>query len=512
MADRPNILWYCSDQQRFDTIGALNNPHVNTPRLDAFMQESVTFDHAYCQSPICTPSRSSFLTGMYPSAVGVNGNGNETWPDYYEERLLPNLLTRVGYHCGLVGKLHLAGAANARENRVDDGYGYFQYSHAPKGPNDYGHDYAEWLKQQGANPENLLLEYNKMDSYRKGATEKSFGGVFEPTEDADNVPPHLHQTFWCTEKSIEFIDKNRRENQPWMLSVNPFDPHAAFDPPYEYFRRYDPESMPGAHFEAERSRVSGGVAQALKLGLAGGSGRGIAKGSGVEFDRRRAGRKRGVELRRARIDEQADQAAGRIQGSDERVQPGRRRDDVEAAFGGQFPTLFRHQTNSRRAVAQGDLEHFVGRRHFKIERQIDFGHQPFEIAVRDMPPVLAQMADQAVGVGRGGQFGGAHGLRVIAATGVADRRHMIDIDAQPEFFAHPRLPSPAARLIGVTVADGRSSCALPGSGMVSSSAVSTAVSAAPPGSSSVLILATPISRSRRCSANTCWRLVRLVWR
>ena len=249
MADRPNILWYCSDQQRFDTISALNNPHVNTPRLDAFMQESVTFDHAYCQSPICTPSRSSFLTGMYPSAVGVNGNGNETWPDYYEERLLPNLLTRVGYHCGLVGKLHLAGAANARENRVDDGYGYFQYSHAPKGPNDYGHDYAEWLKQQGANPENLLLEYNKMDSYRKGATEKSFGGVFEPTEDADNVPPHLHQTFWCTEKSIEFIDKNRRENQPWMLSVNPFDPHAAFDPPYEYFRRYDPESMPGAHFE-----------------------------------------------------------------------------------------------------------------------------------------------------------------------------------------------------------------------------------------------------------------------
>lgn len=249
MADRPNILWYCSDQQRFDTIGALNNPHVNTPCLDAFMKQAVTFDYAYCQSPICTPSRSSFLTGMYPSAVGVNGNGNERWPGYYAERLLPNILRQAGYHCGLVGKLHLAGAANARENRVDDGYEYFQYSHAPKGPNDFGHDYADWLRQQGADPEALLLEYNKMDSYRKGATEKSFGGVFEPTEESDNVPPHLHQTFWCTEKSIKFIDKNRRPNQPWMLSVNPFDPHAAFDPPYEYFKRYDPESMPGAHFE-----------------------------------------------------------------------------------------------------------------------------------------------------------------------------------------------------------------------------------------------------------------------
>ena len=64
MADQPNILWYCSDQQRFDTIGALNNTHVHTPRLDAFMKEAMTFDYAYCQAPICTASRSSFLTGM----------------------------------------------------------------------------------------------------------------------------------------------------------------------------------------------------------------------------------------------------------------------------------------------------------------------------------------------------------------------------------------------------------------------------------------------------------------
>ena len=249
MTNRPNILWYCSDQQRFDTIGALNNPHVHTPRLDAFMKESVTFDHAFCQSPICTPSRSSFLTGMYPSAVGVNGNGNETWPEYYAERLLPNILRAAGYHCGLVGKLHLAGAANAQENRVADGYDYFQYSHAPKGPNDHGHDYAEWLRAQGADPEKLLHEYSKMDSYRQGAKVKSFGGVYEPTQEQDNVPPHLHQTHWCTEKSIEFIDEMRGDDQPWMLSVNPFDPHAAFDPPYEYYRRYDVEQMPGAHFE-----------------------------------------------------------------------------------------------------------------------------------------------------------------------------------------------------------------------------------------------------------------------
>ena len=77
----PNILWYCTDQQRFDTIAALGNEHINTPNLDRFVREvRLTFTHVYCQSPICTPSRASFLTGMYPSAVGVNGNGFHRFP------------------------------------------------------------------------------------------------------------------------------------------------------------------------------------------------------------------------------------------------------------------------------------------------------------------------------------------------------------------------------------------------------------------------------------------------
>ena len=105
---RPNILWYCSDQQRFDTIRALGNPNVHTPRLDGLVAKGVAFTQAYCQSPICTPSRASFLTGVYPSALGVNGNGFERFPAEHAHKLLPNRLARAGYDCGLVGKLHLA--------------------------------------------------------------------------------------------------------------------------------------------------------------------------------------------------------------------------------------------------------------------------------------------------------------------------------------------------------------------------------------------------------------------
>ncbi|MEZ4865844.1 MAG: sulfatase-like hydrolase/transferase [Caldilineaceae bacterium] len=247
MSTRPNILWYCSDQQRFDTIGALGNPHIHTPRLDQFMREGVAFTHAFCQSPICTPSRASFLSGMYPSALGVNGNGYREFPTYYAERLISRRLADVGYDCGLVGKLHLASAAHGQEQRVADGYRSVQYSHSHKGPREVGHDYAEWLRQQGADPDALLADQSP-GTYREGAAKKSFGGVFVPTPEADNVPPHLHQTHWCTDRSLDFIEKNRGADQPWLLSVNPFDPHAPFDAPWEYFRRYDPATLPGAHF------------------------------------------------------------------------------------------------------------------------------------------------------------------------------------------------------------------------------------------------------------------------
>ena len=94
---RPNILWYCTDEQRFDTIGGLGNPHINTPRLDEFMRTATTFTHAFCQAPVCSPSRCSFLTGMYPSTVGVNGNGYEHFPAYYQDRLVTNALAKAEF-------------------------------------------------------------------------------------------------------------------------------------------------------------------------------------------------------------------------------------------------------------------------------------------------------------------------------------------------------------------------------------------------------------------------------
>ena len=115
---QPNVLWICTDQQRYDTIGALGNPHVHTPHIDRLAAEGVAFSHAFCQTPICTPSRASFLTGMYPSTLHACTNGNDTWAE--AAPLVTKLLADSGYDCGLAGKLHLAGAHARIEPRPKD--------------------------------------------------------------------------------------------------------------------------------------------------------------------------------------------------------------------------------------------------------------------------------------------------------------------------------------------------------------------------------------------------------
>ncbi len=216
---RPNILWYCTDQQRFDTIGALGNPHVITPTIDGLVARGVAFTRAYTQSPICTPSRASFLTGYYPSAVHVNRNGIETFPD--RPPLVTRTLAAHGYDCGLVGKLHLTSAHQRVEARTADGYRFFRWSHAPRDNWPEGHDYAEWVRAKGES-------------------------LAELTASFDGVPAPLHQTTWATERAIEFVTEQR--DGPWLLSVNVYDPHPPFNPPAEYRSLFDPASMPDPLF------------------------------------------------------------------------------------------------------------------------------------------------------------------------------------------------------------------------------------------------------------------------
>ena len=68
---RPNLLYIFTDQQRADTMLCYGNAEIETPSLNALAQESFVFDHAYVSQPVCSPSRATMMTGLWPHTCGV---------------------------------------------------------------------------------------------------------------------------------------------------------------------------------------------------------------------------------------------------------------------------------------------------------------------------------------------------------------------------------------------------------------------------------------------------------
>jgi arylsulfatase len=229
----PNILWVCTDSQRFDTLQGLSNSVIRTPNLAKFMGESVTFTNTFVQTPICAPSRGSFLSGRYPHCTGLRANGLRIRAD---ERLVTRTLADYGYECGLVGKLHLSPVADGRlENRIDDGYDVFEWSHDLTDSWPGQNKWRVWLAEQGV----------KLPP--APAKDGAWGMPLDPK---------YTQTAWCGEEANHFIRKQGLYG-PWMMSVNIFQPHYPFWPTEEYLSHYDPAKMPlPAYREGELSNKS----------------------------------------------------------------------------------------------------------------------------------------------------------------------------------------------------------------------------------------------------------------
>jgi arylsulfatase A-like enzyme len=131
------------------------------------------------------------------------------------------MLDDAGYVCGLSGKLHISAChpsvCRAMERRIDDGYSVFHWSHG--GHDGWPtHEYFQWLREKGIKFSTPHVEGTKNVRY--------------------GMPEELHQTTWCVDKAVNFMEANHEYGMPWMFSVNFFDPHHPFDPPKEYLERY----------------------------------------------------------------------------------------------------------------------------------------------------------------------------------------------------------------------------------------------------------------------------------
>lgn len=120
-ADRPNIVFVLTDDQRFDALGCMGNEIVRTPHIDGLAKNGVLFTNAFCTTSICAVSRANFLTGQYARRHGILGF-NKALTDKQFANSFAGLLRKSGYRTGIVGKWGLGGKPPA--DQYDEFKGY----------------------------------------------------------------------------------------------------------------------------------------------------------------------------------------------------------------------------------------------------------------------------------------------------------------------------------------------------------------------------------------------------
>lgn len=138
-----HILWITADHLRWDNIAAHGNPDMVTPNLDRIVRGGVTFSRCYGQSPICMPSRASFMSGCYPSQTGLMLNGQDLPADF--PLTVANCL-KPHYQTVQYGKLHFQSHQNHDlDPRARHGYG-FDLMALSEEPGCYDDAYITWLR------------------------------------------------------------------------------------------------------------------------------------------------------------------------------------------------------------------------------------------------------------------------------------------------------------------------------------------------------------------------------
>lgn len=253
--DRPNILLITSDQQHWQTLGS-NNPTISTPALDRLAAEGTNFRRAYCASPVCSPSRSTMITGMYPSLHGCWTIGVKLAED------VPTVgasLSAAGYATALIGKAHFQPLASTPEQTSLECHPtlrdleFWRGFHGPW----YGFDHIELARNHA--DEHLVGQHYAIWLEEQGLTNWRDYFMPLPTEPAQprrrhswDLPQELHYTTWTAERSIAQIERAAREQRPFFVWASFHDPHPPYLVPEPWASMYDPADMqPGSFVSGE---------------------------------------------------------------------------------------------------------------------------------------------------------------------------------------------------------------------------------------------------------------------
>lgn len=210
---RPNLLLIIADDHRGGTLGIEGDPRRATPNLDAMAREGVLFERAYCNSPLCTPSRQSLITGKLPHAIGVTLLTTRLSDDVLT---MGEWFTRHGYRTAAIGKMHFNGPSTHGFALQLDTREWQEYlrAHPPRG----GDHRRPWRPFQ--EPAAVWLNSD-----------------CRPT----GLPVESMQSTYLADRALEYLKE--RGDRPFAMVVSFHDPHSPFQFPDGWERHFRPEDF-----------------------------------------------------------------------------------------------------------------------------------------------------------------------------------------------------------------------------------------------------------------------------
>lgn len=249
---RPNILLIMSDQHRADIMGCSGDPLVRTPHMDQLAEEGIRFDRAYCQGPLCMPSRASLLTERYVRDHGVTQN---RWDTPTELPTFVQAIAEAGYHTSCIGKMHLwvhgRGGADGRRTRhvrerIDQMHTYgFDEPIETAGKLatvNLASEYSDHLVERG-----LYDTYREWVAARMYSPHTINGRRIERlplwSTGSNPVSGRDYIDTWVGDRVVKWIEGYDR-SEPFFQWVGFPGPHDPWDAPEEYVDLYRDVEMP----------------------------------------------------------------------------------------------------------------------------------------------------------------------------------------------------------------------------------------------------------------------------
>ncbi|MEE2782610.1 MAG: sulfatase-like hydrolase/transferase [Pseudomonadota bacterium] len=253
MPTQPNLLFIFADQHRHDAMGCAGNRLIETPNIDRLAATGVRFANAWCQSPVCQPSRAAMITGRYPHKLNVMRNFgpdmDDAWPTFMKQ------LQGAGYRTANIGKTHYYAQGLIEPDGQTDMRDMvprvrrFGFDHVVEEFDRYVHaldeittPYTQYLKSEG-----VFDTYCDQIRAIWRLTDQHWDGVTSPLHKEQDLTSFLTRQAqaWLADQSPE---------QPFFLQLSYVQPHVPLmgDPDWaDYYRDLAiPRGPVGDGFEA----------------------------------------------------------------------------------------------------------------------------------------------------------------------------------------------------------------------------------------------------------------------